>query len=230
MKGKLFLGVLIIAALTAQISLAQLKIITNGNVGIGTENILLPAKLHIKNNYAGYGSFGIYACGIGYNAYYNYGIYTNAIYGNSAYGIYATARYASNKNYAGYFVGNVYVTGELIEGGSDFGIKEDVKVLDSVLPNVMKLKAKTFKYKKVKDINFAKGKRYGFIAQELEEVFPDLVVEHQHVVIDPEKKDEGEPEVVTYKVIKYSQLIPILVHAIQEQQQQIEELKKEMGK
>jgi hypothetical protein len=119
--------------------------------------------------------------------------------------------------YAGYFNGNVYVTGTITSDGSDFNIKEDIKPLNTVLPKLMKLKAKTFRYKEVNDINFVKGTQYGLIAQELLEVFPDLVEEHKHVVDDPNKMKREEPEIVTYKVIKYHQLIPILVQAIQKQ-------------
>lgn len=193
-----------------------------------------------SHGYGGYfegGSIGVYGRAIisGYGT--RYGVYGYAYGGSYNRGIYGSAPISTN-SYAGYFNGNVYVTGTVTEGGSSLRIKKDVKVLDSVLPKLIKLKAKSFKYKEDEDINFDEGTQFGFIAEELEEEFPDLVLDHEHIVHHPEevgeegpiKEGKEEPEVVTYKVIKYSQLIPILVQAIQEQQEEIEELKKEMGK
>jgi hypothetical protein len=54
---------------------------------------------------------------------------------------------------------------------------------------------------------------YGFIAQEVEKIFPEFVV------------TDGKKN----KMIGYSGFIPILTKGIQEQQQQIEELKNEIA-
>ena len=56
-----------------------------------------------------------------------------------------------------------------------------------------------------------KGTQMGFIAQELEKVFPSMVVTASN-----EEKS---------KAVKYNELFPVLVKAIQEQQQMIEKLK-----
>ena len=53
--------------------------------------------------------------------------------------------------------------------------------------------------------------KYGLIAQEVEKIFPDMVF-----------GKEGE------KTISYDSLIPVLIKSIQEQQQEIEQLKKEI--
>ncbi|MBN1186453.1 MAG: tail fiber domain-containing protein, partial [Bacteroidales bacterium] len=70
----------------------------------------------------------------------------------------------------------------------------------------------------------ASGRHYGFTAQELEEVFPELVSTEAH----PPEDEKGEP--LIYKSINYIEMIPILTQAIQEQQEEIEDLKKELGK
>jgi len=59
-------------------------------------------------------------------------------------------------------------------------------------------------------------RQYGLIAQEVEEIAPDIVGERKMY-------DE------TYKLIRYEKLVPILISAIQEQQKEIEELKKEIN-
>jgi hypothetical protein len=51
----------------------------------------------------------------------SYGVYGAASYGAAAYGIYGTASSATS-NYAGYFSGNVVVTGSLNKGGGAFKI------------------------------------------------------------------------------------------------------------
>ena len=55
------------------------------------------------------------------------------------------------------------------------------------------------------------------IAQEVEEVFPGLVEE----IKQPDVEDE---EGGTYKSIKYSVLVPILIKAIQELEARVKEL------
>jgi len=58
-------------------------------------------------------------------------------------------------------------------------------------------------------------KQYGLIAQEVEEIAPDLVGERKMY-------DE------TYKLIRYEKIVPILISAVQDQQKQIEDLKTEI--
>lgn len=55
--------------------------------------------------------------------------------------------------------------------------------------------------------------QYGFIAQELKEVFPDMVSQREDGVLG----------------IRYTELIPVLVQAIKEQQEQIDALSKRIS-
>jgi hypothetical protein len=109
--------------------------------------------------------------------------------------------------------GTVYATSTTITGISDQRLKENIVDLDVGLNAVMALKPRKFDWKagKGKDI---KGDR-GFIAQEFETVFPDLIDEWK----DPAPEGE-EP----YKAVR-ADLIPVLVKAIQEQQAIINDLK-----
>ena len=67
----------------------------------------------------------------------------------------------------------------------------------------------------------SEGVKFGLIAQELEEVIPELVSE----VTSPVDLDtEGDMHFVTTKAVNYSGLIPVLIAGIQEQQGQINEL------
>jgi len=129
----------------------------------------------------------------------------------STYELYSTGAtaYRFYVNYAG----TVFATTTTISAISDQRFKENIQDLDVGLNAVMALKPRKFDWKagKGKDI---KGDR-GFIAQEFEQVFPDL--------IDAWKDPAPEGE-TPYKSVRQD-LIPVLVKAIQEQQAIIEQLK-----
>ncbi len=108
--------------------------------------------------------------------------------------------------------GTVYATSTTISAISDQRLKENVQDLDVGLDAVMALKPRKFDWKEGKGKNI-KGDR-GWIAQEFETVFPDMIDEWR----DPAPEGE-EP----YKSVR-ADLIPVLVKAIQEQQALIESL------
>ena len=83
--------------------------------------------------------------------------------------------------------------------------------MKNVSEKIAKIKSYTYEFKteEFKEKNFAKGEQFGFIAQELKEEFPQLVVEGPG----------------GYNYVNYIGMIPVLLEAIKEQHQQIEELK-----
>ena len=91
---------------------------------------------------------------------------------------------------------------------SDVKFKENIVDATPKLDDILKLKVRNF------NLIGDNTKQIGFVAQEFEEVFPNMV--------DNSKDKETEDE---YKAIKTSVLIPVLVKAIQELQAQINELK-----
>jgi hypothetical protein len=109
--------------------------------------------------------------------------------------------------------GTVFATNTTISAISDQRLKENIQDLDAGLDKIMALKPRQFDWKEGKGKN-VKGDR-GFIAQEFEQVFPDLIDEWK----DP--APEGEDP---YKSVR-ADLIPVLVKAIQEQQAIIDSLK-----
>lgn len=114
--------------------------------------------------------------------------------------------------YVGYG-GTVYAKSTTISALSDQRLKENIQDLDVGLSSILALKPRKFDWKvgKGKDI---KGDR-GFIAQEFEQVFPDLIDTWK----DPAPEGE-EP----YKSVR-PDLIPVMVKAIQELHAEIELLK-----
>jgi hypothetical protein len=71
-------------------------------------------------------------------------------------------------------------------------------------------------------MNLPTGKRYGLVAQELETNFPELVTESVYA------GNNKTAQPIRYKGVKYTELIPILLEAIKEQQKQIENLQRQV--
>lgn len=138
----------------------------------------------------------------------NYGIYSDAAGGAS--------------NFAGYFVGNVTVTGTF-SNPSDRKFKQNIRQENDALSGVMQLKPSEYEFIQNgigANFHFAQGLQHGFIAQDLEKVFPELV--NNEISTIPGTKNER----IEYKSVNYLGMIPVLTKAIQEQQEYIEQLEK----
>jgi hypothetical protein len=133
--------------------------------------------------------------------------------GNAAttYHVYSTGA-AAYRFYVG-LGGTVFATNTTISAISDARLKENVQDIDVGLGAILALKPRKFDWKagKGKDI---KGDR-GFIAQEFEQVFPNLI---------DEWKDEALEGEAPYKSVRQD-LIPVLVKAIQELTAEVNALK-----
>jgi hypothetical protein len=95
---------------------------------------------------------------------------------------------------------------------SDLRYKKDIAPMKDVLPDVMKLQGVKFNWRKDEfpDLSFFNDRRQiGFIAQEMEKIFPEIV-----------ETNKGG-----YKSIQYAKLTAVLAEAIKEQQQMIDNLK-----
>jgi len=93
---------------------------------------------------------------------------------------------------------------------SDVRLKKDIKPIVSALDKVKNLNGVSFTWKK------DNKKSIGFIAQEVEQVLPELV-DTNPAIDDPIKE---------YKSVNYSNVVAVLVEAMKDQQKQIDELKK----
>jgi hypothetical protein len=113
--------------------------------------------------------------------------------------------------------GTISATSGTISVISDQRLKENVRDLNDGLDKVMALQPRLYDWKEGKgqDIKNARG----FIAQEFEQVFPDMIDEWK----DPAPEGE-EP----YKSVR-ADLIPVLVKAIQEQQALITQLQSDVA-
>lgn len=175
---------------------------------------------NLSGNFSSY-NYGVH--GVATGGHGNYGGYFEATSSalQSAIGVYASF---SGSGWAGYFGGSTYSTGTY--QGSDRKLKSDIKPLTNALDKINQLKPSTYNYKtdEYAFMNLPQGTQTGLIAQELELVFPELVKE----VKEFNHFDETGKVIATtpsFKSVNYTGLIPVLIGAIQEQQQQINELK-----
>ena len=155
-------------------------------------------------------------------------------------GVYGYAS-GTGTNYAGYFNGNLAYTGTLT-GPSDERFKENVQPFNDALSKIKLMNVHTFNFKQMeeeKQLVLPEGKQIGLIAQELEEILPELVSENVHAYDKNEGIEgaESDLERIEYKGINYIGLIPVLIEAIkelntqnEEQQRLIDELLRSAGK
>lgn len=181
-------------------SFAQLKVNSSGNVGVGTTSP--NAKLEVSNSNPSLehcakftGPSSLATVLIGGSSQYSYELYVG---------------------------GDAYSSGGWTS--SDEVYKKNIQALDGneVLEKLMKINGKKYEFKSKPELgdilkndthglvpNFSPGERYGFIAQELEKEFPELV-----------RLDS----ITMTRAINYDGMIPVLLEAIKLQQQQIAEM------
>lgn len=107
---------------------------------------------------------------------------------------------------------------------SDRKHKTNIKRLDYGLEEILQLEPVRFRWKNKKE----RGEKLGLIAQDLLEVLPEVVKTHEWVLTSEEEDAPREKVEVENLGVFYSDIIPVLIHGIQEQQAQIEELEAEV--
>jgi len=103
-------------------------------------------------------------------------------------------------------VGNdLTVSGDVVIN-SDMRLKANILSLGSTLYKLLQIDGKTYTMKR----DATKKQKIGLLAQDIEKVFPELVVENKGI-----------------KSVNYQGLVPVLINALKEQQSEIDALKKQ---
>ncbi|MCX6199755.1 MAG: tail fiber domain-containing protein [Bacteroidetes bacterium] len=144
------------------------------------------------------------------------------------YGLYASTGGSGRGNYAGYFDGDVIATGT-VTWTSDQNLKTNVRDINSndALATVLKLAPKTYNYRTADYpyMNLASGNQYGLLAQDVQQVLPELVSD----ITQPERRDlhgNIQSPKLEYKGLNYVGIIPVLIGALKQQQTKIDSLNK----
>ncbi|HEX8949939.1 MAG TPA: tail fiber domain-containing protein [Dissulfurispiraceae bacterium] len=105
-------------------------------------------------------------------------------------------------------------TNGAVWAGSDIRLKKNIVPLEGSLEKVVKLQGVSYEWRRdeFKEKNFEEGRQIGLIAQEVENVFPELV----------RTDKEG------YKAISYEKLTAVLVEALKEQQRKLNVLEEQI--
>lgn len=114
--------------------------------------------------------------------------------------------------------GNAQNTNNSYGAVSDIKLKENIVDTTPKLSDLMKVRIVNYNFK-----TDPTKKQLGVIAQEIETVFPGIVDTVQ------DRDEEGNFLDTTTKSVKYSVLVPMLVKAMQEQQEQITVLAKQVS-
>jgi hypothetical protein len=145
------------------------------------------------------------------SVFINNNLYIGNTAGTGGYAVrfdgYANALYAIWQNASGTDQGGVYLSYGATSwtANSDLRLKDINGTIDNALDKIMTLRPVNFSWKS----DETKKEMLGLIAQDVEKVFPQLIDENR----------DG------YMGVRYQELVPVLIAAIQEQQAQIEELK-----
>jgi len=147
-----------------------------------------------------------------------YGAYGSASGATFKYGVYGTVS-GSGTKYGVYSNGNFGGTGTYLYS-SDKKLKKNIKPITNVLDKLMQLRPAMYDFRvgEFGGMNLAEGKHFGFIAQEVKEVFPDLVATQ---VFPPQydEKNRKVAEAIDYLGLNYTEFIPVIIEGMQEQQE-----------
>ncbi|MCF8277495.1 MAG: tail fiber domain-containing protein [Flavobacteriales bacterium] len=206
--------------------------------------------IHGEANHTGFADVvGVFGRNV-VNAYYGFGVRgeggwygvrgeasmsgTNTRYGvygfaggtsNAAYAVYGNA-VGTGTNWGGYFLGDVYTTGSYLP--SDADLKSNIKDYRTALATITALPVKTYTYRTdgiYGKMSLPKGEQVGIMAQDLEQIYPQLVKANHFE--DVESFEQGlvskeNIESIDFKAVNYVGLVPIMVKAMQEQNQKME--------
>ena len=108
--------------------------------------------------------------------------------------------------------GDIFAGGDIVAyASSDIRLKNNLEIISNPLEKINKIGGYSFTWNE-ENQDIYKGKDYGVIAQEIEEILPELV----------ETRDNG------YKAVKYDKLVSLLIEGIKHLSTQVEELKEKV--
>ncbi|MBK6354232.1 MAG: tail fiber domain-containing protein [Saprospiraceae bacterium] len=180
----------------------QVKVFSGGNTTVGTlSQIDTKFKLQVDGgNVSGYEPCGLYVKSLGHQADYSYAQVNDVNRANSK--AFEVMLSGVSKYYIKGDGSTVYL--------SDSILKTDIQPLGNSLTRVLSFNTYTYKFKD--ELATSDRTRIGFLAQQLERVVPEIVsTDNQNL-----------------KGIDYVSIIPLLVKSIQELNQRIEVLEKQL--
>lgn len=170
-----------------------------------------------SDNIAGPSNFGIGAYVQSNASQFNYGIY-------SVCGLTGTPADSddTHHNWAGYFNGDIVSSRSY--RFSDGRLKNNVQPITNALEKLNKLQTATYTFKQSEfpDLALPGGNQLGFIADNMQSIFPELVRNATSPKITGVRGKQARNS-VEFKAVNYEGIIPVLVAAVNEQKQIVDQ-------
>jgi hypothetical protein len=130
---------------------------------------------------------------------------------------------ASNQNWAVY--ANGPAGGTTFWNPSDEQLKENIQPIEGALNTLMALQPSSYYFRanEFPQLALPSDQHFGLLASNLEEVMPTLV-RQAHIPARHDLDGNTVAEALDFKMVNYTELIPVLIKSVQEQQQQISQL------
>ena len=127
-----------------------------------------------------------------------------------------------------YVAGDIYATADITAFYSDERLKENIVPIADAIYKVKQLKGVTYNSNDIAaQYGFTdKNEQVGVLALDVQKVLPQAVKPAPFDIGKNEDGTEYSKSGENYLTVKYEKIIPLLIEAIKEQQQQIDELKK----
>jgi hypothetical protein len=115
---------------------------------------------------------------------------------------------------------SIYGNGNIENANNSYGGISDIKVKENIvdatpkLNDLLQVRVVNYNLKQSPD-----NKQLGVIAQEIEQIFPNIVDE------SPDRDEDGNVLETTTKSVKYSVFVPMLIKALQEFKAEFDEYK-----
>ena len=154
----------------------------------------------------------------------NIAVEARAVNGSANYAIYASVDTNQANSYSAYLIGDVVVNGN-VTVTSDANLKENVTALENTDSLLQLLNPVEFDYLQTgnaSQLHLPSTRQMGLIAQEVEQIFPNVV----KVATHPAKYDSTGAVIFpsfTYKTLDYEKIIPVLIAGHKEQTEKITE-------
>jgi len=229
------------------ISNAHIGLTATGTYGVYSIGLFMGAYGESSNYYGLFGNsrsgtgvygtsdshYGVYGYSynyIGVNGY-SYSDVGGNFYSDKNYGIKAATNSGA---YAGVFNGNILVN--CIFQVSDKKLKTNINDVNDAMGIIIKLKPKHYEFNKdgqYATLHLPAGRHYGLLAQDLQEVLPNLVKEAPLEMTTPQNNtkpakltpdgkitvgldQKGKTEIINTLSVNYTELIPIIIRGMQE--------------
>ena len=131
------------------------------------------------------------------------------------YGVLGISPSAGNGKWAGYFLGGVASTA----GYASVSVRKfkiEIKEEENIIPKLMQLQPKNYYFDVIKNKNmrFDPKLQHGLISQDVEQIFPELVIDAYGPNTSKDSREDGKP--MEYKGLNYIGFIPMLIKGMQE--------------